>query len=495
MTPDITNPAIKNIVIIGGGVIGWSAAVGLARGLQGQNVSISLIDQEPLEAAVMSVSPQIFDYHRILALQEKHLFQSGDAKLCLARCYQGISNSDSPVYLAYDSALPEFHSIELHQVLRWLGKTDYSPYSVPAAAAQANKLALPAKGQAGIQSNFSAGLNVNAQAYKNYMQGAAIQLGVTRHEQSIAEIKLNESNSFVSYISLTNGQRLDADLVIDNSGTNSIVMRQLYGREYLSSPTAQVINSRLQAQSFVSNTASPYSKHIACEHGWLEIIDMTNCITGILHYNNQVFSLEQAQNALRQHMATNASRLNKEEELHFTSLATTPGSLSQFFYKNCVAIGEAAGYVGCPSIENIVLAQRAITKLLDLFPSKTCLPANQNEYNRRVRLDFKQAQDFLQLHYFLAKTAETSGPWSKLSELSDELAQRIALFESSSFVAYELNPMINRQSWINLFFAGLQINHSFDPLLNVLDKSEATLYLQKIAQQVVQHLQNFNQYA
>ncbi|MGQ8366209.1 tryptophan 7-halogenase [Glaciecola sp. 1036] len=481
----LTHAPIKQVVILGGGAVGWSAAVGLARGLQGQDCQISVVDLPIQEPELIAAGPQIFDYHKILGIQERQLLQSGHAKLSLAQAFSGFNKSSDLIFNSFDTSRPEFCSIEFHHLMNWFNLTDFADYSIPSCACKQQKLALPKVGNDPVQSSFTCGMHLNTQVYRKFMQGAANQLGVKSYSSLIDNIEQAE-NGFVTKITLQDGTSLAPDLVIDNSGYNSLVMRRTFNLNYQSHPLSSSINRRIECLASTNSPALPYSTHSVLPCGWKESIQMANIHSTSVNFNQNQFSDQQVIEAI----GLNFDVADKPvvSNIHI-------GHLTHFFYHNCVAIGEAAGYVASPSMTNLVMSQRAITKLLDLFPNKACLVANTNEYNRRVKADYSEAFDYLAFHYQWAKKQHPKLECvQEIPTPSEKLQQRIGLFESTGRVAYELNPMITRQSWLNVLQAFCAEKSGIDPLVGALDKENAKGFLNKLKQAVQQHVHSFNAY-
>ena len=491
------NSAIKNIVILGADIIGWCAAVGLARGLQGQQVNITVLDclnERPLNQqsltqsaneAVIHCTAHLFDFHRLLGIQDKQLLANGSAKLCAATQLTNFSAQHSDYFIGCENTQPNFCTVELHQVLQWLEIDDISPYSLSALAAQKSLLALPANSKDEIAAGFSPSLNLDAKAYLRFMQGAASQLGVKLIKATVSDICYHSENGFIKQFALDNGTTIDADLVLDNSGPTGVLNEINQQRPYVDCATLIPFDKKISTRLNITQQAKPYQQFIATAEGIVEISFMPQFHEISLYYASTSTSDEQAQHQLRKFAPQSEPLELKQVQYAYTE---------QAMFKNCFALGTTAGYLGSSPFSNLILCQRSISKLLDLFPGKACLATNSAELNRRIATDYQQALDYSLLMLLYAE-GQPSFSWQlSQQQLPAILQQKITLFSSSGRVASELNPLVSRIRWLTLLKHKVLDRHGYEPVLDALDKSNARQFLLQLSLKIQQCLSHYRPY-
>jgi tryptophan halogenase len=482
------NDPIQNIVIIGADIIAWCAAVGLARGLQGQQVNISVVDIPLTNTSGQSVihaTAHLFDYHRLLGIQDKHLLAKGHAKLCSATQFIDFSEQHADYFVGCEQTQASFRTVELHHILRWLDITNLQPYSLSALAAKLSLLALPTANNDPITGGFSPQVNIDNSNYLTFMQGAAQHLGVKHHKSHITDVVYNPDNGFICQLKLNNGDKLNPDLVLNNSGKENLFADIHNQQNRVDCHSLLPFDSRMVVRVNKVAQAKPYQQKIASYSGVVELNYMPNYHEGVLHYSSTTSTEVQAKAQL-------CKVLGEPDYLHTSKVKF--GYLDKPMQKNCLAIGETAGYLGSSPISPLIFCQRSISKLLDLFPGKACLSLNSQEINRRLNQDFEQALHFtLLMHAYTEEKVQF--PWQlTLPQLPCNLQHRISLFSSSGRVSSELNPLISRDTWLTLLRYKIRIRQGYEPVLDALDKPQAMQFLQQLSQKIQQSLHHYRPY-
>ncbi|WP_416306012.1 FAD-dependent oxidoreductase [Neptunicella sp. SCSIO 80796] len=477
----MNSQAIKHIVIVGGGTSGWSAATGLARGLQMQKPHITVIEDNPLpEPAITIASPHIFDFHQNMGIHDQHLLQQKQAMLSCARYYRGWQTAPQDVFIGNNTHLPVFKGIELHHLIKRCEQTNYQDYSLAAMAARQHKLAVSNQQRGTLLGSFNSGMHLVTQAYLRFMCGAAQHLGVRSTTSAIVSVKRDPSSGFITQLTLQSGEVLAVDLIIDNSGVDSRIMQGEFQIPYQLAPSP--FDNVIELQQTTTLPSCNYSTLTATQAGWLEQSNLQGKQQSLLWCNSDEITDEQLYQWLN---------INADDELALVRHPISPGKRQQLFYKNCVAIGDTAGYAGSPSINNVVMTQRAIGRLLDLFPTRQCFESNAGEYNRLMDNDYAEALDYLDLHHYLISknTRLADCNWAKTSaELSAKLQQKIDLFNHYGRFEDELNQIITRQNWINLLLLCCQDSNRYEPLLDIYTTQEIQQFLTTVRQDVEQHI-------
>ncbi|MCF2949562.1 tryptophan 7-halogenase [Paraglaciecola aquimarina] len=492
------NLPIKNIVIVGADVIGWSAAVALARGLGGQNVNITILDTKSDHAAPnksLHASEHIFDFHRLLGIQDKNLLMHGHMKLNLGAKFHAFNRENQAAgdfVLGCDRAMPSFCSIELHQVLAWLGLNDPEKYSISCAAINSNLLAIPTKQTGTMSASFSPSVNLDGDAYLQFMQGAAKHLAIKIVQADIKDLEQDPENGFVTQITLSSGQILDVDLLLDNSQLNPALQVLSCQRDYINCGEYLPFDSVLSGFEPTQTAASPFQQFYGVEGGWIEITTHSNLRNITLHYSSQLFQDEAAKQVILSHIP-NVQGVSLTRKI--ARYLTKP------LDKNCLTIGQAAGYLGTSPISSLVLMQRTLSKLLELFPSKLCLPQNTAELNKRILKDYQEALHYTALMIPFSEQVQENAEMQRYSwhlsidQLPPELKHKVELFQSSGRIGSELNPLISRDAWLNLLKHKVKNRHAYEPVLHALDKHKAAQFIEQLGLQIEQSISRYRPYS
>jgi len=487
MTDKATNnQAIHHVVIVGGDTIGWTAAMGLARGLQGQRVNIILINEGDnqqcnLEPELIHTSNHVLDFHQSMGVNEPYLFAHGHGQYTCARQYQHWITEQADFFIGNDSFLSTFNGFGIHHLASLCQHKNVSDYSFAAQIAKQHKSIPPVNERPKQLGPFNTGMIINSQGYKGFIRGAALHLGVKVINSSIEVVALDNDTGFVKQLTLTNGQQLPVDLLIDNSGSHSKIMQASLAVDYKELRDDIPFNT-LFSITLPSNTEKFINKHYttitANKEGWLE----HSILQGTSYYTQLCQNVGDEEHTLIDNFLTEIGA-DKSAGKQINKYPLRFGHSERFFHNNCIVIGHAAGYVGSPSISNLVLAQRAISRLLDLFPTKACFSSTAAEYNRLTNNDYGEANDMFMLYLYLAATNEPNSipKWAKAKEeLSANLQQKIALFEHTGRYEDQLNAMINSPTWINLLNYCCRKTKCYDPLLAALDEQQMQLHLTQL---------------
>lgn len=487
----LTHSPIKNIVIVGGDVLGWCAAVGLARGLQGQGVKITVVDlahHENLNPHIIHASEHIFDFHRLLGIQDKPLLVNGHGKLCLGAKFRDFHPSNIDTVMGCDRAVPTFSTIELHQVLSWLGLNEPEKYSLSCAAIRSNLLAVPSTRKGDISSSFSPALNLDGMAYLRFMQGAAKHLGVEQINTRTIKVVKDKQSDFITQVELPNGQIIDVDLLVDNTNDSALVTSAHTQREYTQCSEYLSFDRVMTGYETNATPACAFQQFQGLQGGWVEITTMSKLCTATLHYSSKLLSDAAAKQSILSFIPDGKEIRVREQSAQY---------LNNPLDKNHLIIGQGAGYLGSSPISQLILLQRSISKLLELFPSKGCLPANSAELNRRIQKDYQEAAHYGALFIAFEESYSCSSyPWQlSIDQLPAGLKQKARLFQSSGRVASELNPLISRDTWVNLLKHKIKNTHGYEPVLDALDKHKGKLFLTHLDNQIQQCTGRYRQYS
>ena len=114
------------------------------------------------------------------------------------------------------------------------------------------------------------------------------------------------------------------------------------------------------------------------------------------------------------------------------------GRRANFWVRNCLSIGLAAGFLEPLESTGIYLAQKSAELLLDYFPDSGFDPLLIARYNKRVAREYDEARDFIVLHYLLNRR-DDSEFWRNARQLPspDSLAETLELYDRTGLVDWQ----------------------------------------------------------
>jgi tryptophan 7-halogenase len=465
---------VKKVCILGGGTAGWMTAAALSRLLGTSEISIQLIESEAIGTVGVGEAtvPHIRFFNAKLGIDEADFMARTKAtfKLGIEFCNWG-RKGDSYIHPfgAFGSALNgvEFH----HHWARAYAKGLADPieaYSLPVAAARANRFAHPDPNPQSLFSTFSYAFQFDAGLYAAFLRDLAERGGVIRHEGKATSVAQDSKSGFITSILLDNGKAIEADLFIDCSGFRGLLIEETLASGYEDWSHWLPCDRAVAAPCASNGPLSPYTRATAREAGWMWRIPLQHRVGNGHVYCSSYISDEDAVKALVDQLE--APAMADPKFLRFKT-----GKRRQQWSRNVVAIGLAAGFLEPLESTSIHLIQLAIGRLLDFFPDDSWDPMFAAEFNRLMDLEYERVRDFLILHYNATERDDTPF-WNyvRTMPIPNSLASKIESFRERGVVANYRDGMFLDASWIAVYAGQRVVPQHYDPRANFLDDAQLT---------------------
>src|SRR5437870_8633953 len=224
--------AIRSVVVVGGGIVGWSAAAALKRRLPALSVSVIAAAPPPnaLAERVTSTLPSIVAFHRDVGLSDADTVVRAGSGYRLGTRFEGWADAD---YVhAYGSHGDSIGSVAFHQY--WARAANSGPavpfdlYSPAAVMAREDRFAPPdVLARAGLQS-IGYGLHIDPIRYGEMMRAFALHLGAIEIAGPIGDVGLSAGGSIEGV--QAGGREIAADLYVDATGPAAVLRSHLDGQ-------------------------------------------------------------------------------------------------------------------------------------------------------------------------------------------------------------------------------------------------------------------------
>ncbi|WP_166422202.1 tryptophan halogenase family protein [Paraglaciecola sp. 20A4] len=475
---------IKRVVIAGGGTAGWMAAAALSK-LLGKNLSVSLVESDdiPTVGVGEATIPTLHIFHRLLGINEQEFMAATNATFKLGIKFEnwaevGQDYIHSFGFLGQGCWAAGFQHFWLKgqqkDITSQIG--DYIPEHL---ACREGRFAVLANQDQNHAYHLDAGL------YAKFLRKIAQQHGCNRIEGKIQTVTLNDDSGHIDSLTLASGEIIEGDLFIDCTGFRGLLIEQALHTGFEDWSHWLPCDSAVAVQTTATENPVPYTRSIARDAGWQWRIPLQNRTGNGLVFCSKYMTDDQAKEALLANIE--GETLNEPRVIKYKT-----GTRRKHWNKNCVAVGLSSGFIEPLESTGIHLFQRAIVRLMLMFPSDGIEQAEVDEFNTQSRADVDDIKDFIILHYH--QTQRTDTPfwrYCKNMAVPDTLTHRMALFESTGKVYKKAEELFGETSWIQVMLGQGITPKQYHPIVDMMGDEELQRFLDNIKNNVKKKVTNW----
>lgn len=417
---------IERIVIVGGGVAAWLSALALAAKTSCAVVLVDtggIDDSLGLPVAIEATLPSVAKLHARLDIDEDQLAAHTGSSYGLGRALSNWGASGAVAFHPHGEVGANLGPVAFHHLMARVraegGTVNLANYSVAALAAQTGRFA-PYRGDGrSVLSTMAHGLHLHVDGYRDYLQNAAMQRGVSVIEGVPEEVHF-KSNDRIDSVRLSTGHIVEGDFFLDCSGPARLLASKMPGFAF-EDWSAWLPHNDMQVSVTPSTSPPPLYAHIEThDDGWQRFLSCQDWVEELVFSRNA---------------GTGAAG----------TYAFTNGRIALPWTGNCVAIGGAAAVIEPVASTQLHLVATALSRLLDLFPHSRESSVEATEYNRQTVEQLENARDYAILHF--VRTYRSALP------LPERLTHRLSAYEASGRVALYDEETFETWDWIALFEA------------------------------------------
>lgn len=419
----MSDRAIRSVAILGGGIVGLSAAIAFARALP--LLDVTVVETPPDPAALADRLPgttsAIHRFHAAIGLDEAALLRAGAAVPRLGLRFENWP--DAHWYHVHGEHGEPAGAIAFHQLWARARRAGHAEawhlYAVAGVLAEAGRFVHPQPGTP--LAAFDYALRLHPERYRERLAALADQSRVVRTSGSFGGIARCDDGG-VAALLLGDGRRIEADLYIDASGPAAPLALDAGFDDW----RATLPFDRVTLGTAPASAADPSDTIIGSAQGWQFAAPLPGqTILGRIH-------------------------ADASEE----SIAIRPGRRRLTWVRNVLAIGDAAVALDPLHWPNLHLAHSAITRAIELLPGRDCHPVETGEYNRRAGAEADRMRDFQALHYLRLGLP---------IDVPESLARILRQFERRGRFAYEDEDSLLEEIWLSALLGLGVLPQAIDP--------------------------------
>ena len=413
---------INKIVIVGGGSSGWISAAFLKKTFPEKEIVVIESPDIPTVGVGESTLADITNFREYLEIDEKEFMRATDASYKMSIKFTDFYDVDSGGFY-YPFRAPHIYDTQ-NGLSDWLEIKAFYPeipnedfvrcYFPHAALFENNKYTLNNDGAFGVWNPKSdVAYHMDATKFGAWLRDKyCLPMGVSLIKTEIKDASVSEDG--IDYLTLSNGDKISADLYIDCTGFKSLLLGN-YLKEPFISYTDILPNSHAWATQMPylnkEEELEPFTNSTAIDNGWVWNIPLWSRIGTGYVYSDKFISSEDALEQFKNYLCSNKikhPRSRKEvDELTFKNITMRVGIHERTWVKNVVAIGLSAGFIEPLESNGLFSVFRFITLLSKSLLRKEVSKLDRDIYNFAVKGVFDNFAEFVALHYGLSVRRDT----------------------------------------------------------------------------------------
>lgn len=407
---------IKSVVIVGGGTAGWLTAGTIAAEHQANSptgVEVILIESPDVSPIGVGEGtwPTMRETLRKMGISETEFIRECDASFKQGSKFSGWMTGAADDHYYHPFSLPQDYT-NINLVPMWQAAGHGASFAetvcfqVPVCEAGLAPKQITTPEYAAV-ANYA--YHLDAGKFAVFLQKHCTnKLGVKHILDHVTGVKATTSGDIASVSSREHGD-ICGDLFIDCTGFASLLLGQHFEVPFVSRKDTLFIDRALAVQVPYASEDSPIASQTistAQSAGWIWDIGLPSR-RGVGHvYSSAHTTEEQAEAELRSYIEP---ALGKDAEaVEFRKISINPGHREQFWHKNCVAVGMAAGFLEPLEASALALVELSAAMISEQLPaSRDTMDIVAKRFNEKFLYRWDRVIEFLKLHYVLTQRTDS----------------------------------------------------------------------------------------
>jgi tryptophan 7-halogenase len=445
------NKSPLRIVILGGGTAGWMCAAALSKAFKSEFCKVRLIESDEIGTVGVGEAtlPQVKDFNDFLGINEVEFMRETNATFKMAIEFRDWARKGDSYFHPFGMHGKAINGVPFYQY--WLRarqnglETDLEAYSFPIVACRNLKFDFPSEDQNSIRSTYSYAYHFDAILYARFLRKWAQARGLQRTEGKVVDVTLRPDDGHITSLTLESGEVVEGDLFIDCSGFRGLLISQTLKMGWEDWTDWLPCDRALAVPCDRAGDFTPFTRATAREAGWTWRIPLQHRTGNGYVFSSKFTTEDRAAEVL-------LANLDGKAQADPRIIKFQAGRREQSWYKNCIAMGLASGFLEPLESTSIYLAQIAVSYLIKLFPGQAIDPNLVTEFNRLVDIEYERVRDFLILHYH-ANERDDSELWryTRNMKVPDSLISKMEDYRHRGHIHRYKDGLFSPASWIAVY--------------------------------------------
>jgi 2-polyprenyl-6-methoxyphenol hydroxylase-like FAD-dependent oxidoreductase len=398
---------MHRVMIVGGGTAGWMTALLMAHHWQHKPVSIAVV--ESADIGIIGVgegsTPTMKRFFATLGISDSDWMPACEATYKVNIRFDGWSPATGVASYSH----PFISQLDVHSEAAFVQNCRQRRQGLAVVTAPeqflfngylaANNLTPQTPDNFPFRIEY--GYHFDALLLGRYLRERAKQLGVVHHVATVAKVE-QQVNGDIKTLHTDDGRLFEADLFVDCSGFNSLLLQQTLQVPF-DSFSGHLLNDAAIALPTAALTPLPtQTRATAMKAGWAWQIPLQHRTGNGYVYSSQFISKDQAETELRSALGL------LDADISARHLTMQVGQVRQHWVNNCVAIGLSQGFIEPLEATALHLVQTAVESFIEDYDAGHLSRQYQTRYNQSIKQRFDATRDYILAHYLLNTRQDTA---------------------------------------------------------------------------------------
>ena len=436
-------PAIRKIVIVGGGTAGWMAAMILANALIKTGIEITLVESPVV--GIIGVgegsTPWLRGFFDSLGIEESEWMPE-----CNATYKCGITFENWSTKPGFESYFHPFASMLDNLTLGMFVHNAEARLNGADVYAHPNRFFISSHLARNHQApkpnhNFPFdiwyGYHFDAVLLGQYLHKKAVERGVKYKSCHVTDAQLDERGEIAS-IRTKEGETIDADFFVDCTGFGGFLIQKALATPFISFSNNLFNDSAVAMPTPMDESIPSETVSVAMKHGWKWIIPLTSRYGNGYVYSSAFCSPDEAERELRESLGL------LDSETPARHLKMKIGRVTKHWNKNCLAMGLSQGFIEPLEATALLFIQRTATTFVEFFEAGEMDERAQERFNQKLNDHFEGTRDYIVTHYKTNTRTDTEYWRANAANmnLSDSLKQIYGKWTDGQSIAADVGRQV-----------------------------------------------------